>query len=143
MMHEEFEKIAGYEVRYEDYKNIIEPMYMALPNVSKQEFVKMIDKKRFALPTQKQMLREIRAIAEHLYDICGHSTDHEAEEDLLKKLREYAKRVYGIDWANDIKVYAYTVREYEFPELQRGCTYPKTAIIGYGDRELERIDLVK
>lgn len=47
MMHEEFERIAGYEVTNEDYNEIIEPMYMALPNISKYEFVKMIDKKRF------------------------------------------------------------------------------------------------
>ena len=46
MMWEEFEKIAGYEVTYEDYTNVIEPMYNAT-NLSKQEFVKVIDRKRF------------------------------------------------------------------------------------------------
>ena len=30
MMYEEFEKLAGYEVSYEDYVNVIEPMYTAV-----------------------------------------------------------------------------------------------------------------
>lgn len=46
MMHHEFEQIAGYEVSYEDYTNIIEPMYMAT-NLSKQDFVKTINRKAF------------------------------------------------------------------------------------------------
>ena len=48
MMKHEFEEIAGYEVSREDYDNIIEPMYMAT-NLTKQEFVKTISKKRFAV----------------------------------------------------------------------------------------------
>lgn len=48
MMKHEFEQIAGYEVSWEDYNNIIEPMYMAT-NLSKAEFVKILDKKRFAV----------------------------------------------------------------------------------------------
>ena len=46
MMKHEFEEIAGYEVSTEDYDNIIEPMYMAT-NMSKQDFVKTINRKRF------------------------------------------------------------------------------------------------
>lgn len=46
MMHKEFEQIAGIEVTYEDYTNIIEPMYMAT-SVSKQEFVKTLNLKFF------------------------------------------------------------------------------------------------
>ena len=48
MMKHEFEALAGYEVSYEDYDKIIEPMYMAT-TLSKEEFVKVIDKKRFAI----------------------------------------------------------------------------------------------
>ena len=44
MMKHEFEKLAGYEVSYEDYTKIIEPMYMAT-DLSKAEFVKCIDRK--------------------------------------------------------------------------------------------------
>lgn len=48
MMKHEFEQIAGYEVSWEDYNTIIEPMYLAIPeNISKQDFVKMLSRKRF------------------------------------------------------------------------------------------------
>ena len=46
MMHQEFERIAGYEVSFEDYTNIIEPMYMAT-TLSKEEFVKTLNRKAF------------------------------------------------------------------------------------------------
>lgn len=46
MMKQEFEKLAGYEVSAEDYNNIIEPMYSAT-NLSKQDFVKTINRKAF------------------------------------------------------------------------------------------------
>ena len=48
MMRHEFEEIAGYKVSAEDYNNIIEPMYYAA-NLSKHEFVKTLNKKRFEL----------------------------------------------------------------------------------------------
>ena len=48
MMKHEFEALAGYEVSWEDYNNIIEPMYMAT-NLPKDEFVKTLNKKRFAV----------------------------------------------------------------------------------------------
>lgn len=46
MMYEEFTKIAGYRVSYDDYKNIIEPMYNAT-NLSKYEFTKTLNRKYF------------------------------------------------------------------------------------------------
>lgn len=52
----EFETIAGYEVSDYDYFEILEPMYMALPDVTKQEFVKMIDKKRFELKKEDTII---------------------------------------------------------------------------------------
>ena len=143
MMWQEFEEIAGYEVSFEDYNNIIEPMYMALPNVTKQEFVKMIDKKRFALPAPAELMREIKKEAKHLFEICGRYTDHDSEHRLEAVAHRYAKRRYGLDWSNDRKVYIYFLKGYEVPELQRGCTYPKTLVIGRGDGgEYERITLV-
>lgn len=144
MMYEEFEKIAGYEVSYEDYVNIIEPMYTALPNnVSKQQFVKMLDKKAFALPTKNEMLKQMKKIANHLYDICGHSTDWESERKLDQIAKDYAKRFFGIDWSNDIKTYVYFNKGYEYPELQRGCSYPQELVIGRNYCDYERIVLVK
>ena len=76
MMYQEFENIAGYEVSYDDYTNIIEPMYMAT-NLSKQEFVKCLDRKQFDLnykkqQYKKQLLKEMKAISTFygLYGWC-------------------------------------------------------------------------
>ena len=61
MMKSEFEELAGYEVNWKDYIQIIEPMYLALPNrITKQEFVKMIDKKRFALKPLNKIEKEMK-----------------------------------------------------------------------------------
>ena len=142
MMKHEFEALAGYEVTSEDYKNIIEPMYMALPDVTKQEFVKMIDRKRFALPTKKQIVNQMKKIAKHLMETCEHYTDWKAQDELEKIAHDYAKRFYGLDWSNDTKVWTIFTREYAYPEIQRGCTYPKELVVGYGEREYERINLI-
>lgn len=46
----EFEELAGYEVSFDAYHNVIEPMFIAVrDNVTKQEFVKMLDGKAFAI----------------------------------------------------------------------------------------------
>lgn len=143
MMHKEFEEIAGYEVSYETYTDIIEPMYMALPNnVSKQQFVKMLDKKAFALPTQKEMVKEMKKIAAHLFDICGHSVDYESEHELDALAKKYAKRFFGLDWVNDIKAYVYFNKGYEYAG-HRGCSYPEELVIGRNYTDFERIVLVK
>ena len=142
MMWKEFEEIAGYEVSYEDYHDIIEPMYMAT-ELSKTEFVKTLNKKRFALPTKAEMLRSMRKEANHLYEICGHYSDYESEEKLDKLAKKFAERFFGIDWAHDLESYVYFLREYEYPAIGRGCTYPKTLVIGKKYREYARITLVK
>ena len=144
MMKYEFESLAGYKVSDEDYKNYIEPMYMALPDsITKDAFVKMIDKKRFALPTKKQMKKQMREIAKHLYEICGRYSDWRSEEELLKIGRQYAKQFYNLDWNNDMDCYVYTDKEYEFPNLKRGCTYPVKLVIGRKSTIYEEIELVK
>ena len=143
MMYQEFMEIAGYEVSVEDYDNIIEPMYMALPNVTKQEFVKMIDKKRFALPTRKQIINQMKKIAKHLQETCEYYTDYEAKDELDKIAKAYAKRFYNINWSNDIKSYVYFKDEYTYKEIGRGCTYPKELVIGRNNRDYERITLIK
>ena len=142
MMHKEFEEIAGYEVSFETYTNVIEPMYMAT-NLSKQKFVKLLNKKAFALPTQSEMKKEMKQIANHLFDICGHYSDFESEQKLDKIAKEYAKRFYGINWSKDIESFVYFNRGYEYEEISRGCSYPKELVIGVGRYEYERIALVK
>lgn len=143
MMWKEFEQIAGYEVSYEDYVNYIEPMYMGLPDgVTKADFVAMIDRKRFALPDPGAIFRKIRKEARHLYDICGRYTDFQSEHRLDDLSKLYAKRKYGLDWAKDPKVFVYFIPEYEFSEIQRGCTYPEVMVIGREGREYERRKLI-
>lgn len=142
MMKHEFEALAGYEVSREDYYDIIEPMYMAT-DLSKQDFVKCIDRKRFALPTKAEMLREMRKEAKHLCDICGRRCDFDSERRLESMAHEYLRRFYGIDWNKDSKAYAFFLKGYEYPEIERGCTFPKVLVLGRGDNEFERIALVK
>ena len=94
MMREEFEQIAGYEVTWQDYTEIIEPMYMALPEgISKQDFVKMIDKKRFALKPLNKIEKEMKKIAEHLKETCNQFTDYDAIEKLRTLAQEYTDRI--------------------------------------------------
>ena len=123
MMWEEFEKIAGYEVSYEDYHNIIEPMYMAVPEtVSKQEFVKMLDKKRFAkvpVATQKKKLvKEMKKVAERLRDTCEHYTDWQAKDRLEELEKQYKALVPGANYT-----YEHTRWTMEHLGHCRGCTY--------------------
>lgn len=135
MMHHEFEQIAGYEVSYEDYANIIEPMYTAT-NLSKQEFVKVIDKKRFALPTKAEMKKQMRKIAWKIFQECG-LRDHIDEEKALYELAEkYAERFYHGE--------CIITRDYAYcGTLQsRGCTFPEEVVIFWKDTDVERIALV-
>ena len=60
MMKIEFEALAGYEVSVSDYDNIIEPMYMAT-ELSKEDFVKVINKERFALKSREEIIQEIKS----------------------------------------------------------------------------------
>lgn len=142
MMHDEFMEIAGYEVSYEDYKTYIEPMYMAVPEtVTKAEFVKMIDKKRFALPTEREMVKAMKQIVKHLYEIWGYRTDFEAEAKLDKIAKQYAKRFWGIDWNRDTDTFVYFHREYQYGG-QRGCSLPVELVIGRGYTECKRVKLI-
>lgn len=144
MMWKEFEEIAGYEVSYETYHNVIEPMYMAIPEgISKQQFVKMLNKKEFALPTAQSYMKIVKAEAKHLFEICGHCSDYKSEERMENAAKDYAKRKYGLDWWNDSDVYCYFNHEYEYPMLKRGCTYPVELVIGRGNSEYERVRLIK
>lgn len=144
MMWHEFEELAGYEVTFDDYNDFIEPMYMAL-NIPKQEFVKMVSRERFALPSPERILRKVRKEARHLFALCGHGLDYEAEKRMEEAAREYVGRKYGFDWDKDGDrgYYLFFENGYEIPEYQRGCTFPMTMVIGRGRVELERVKLQK
>lgn len=120
MMQYEFEALAGYEVSTEDYNNIIEPMYMAV-NLDKAEFVKVIDKKRFALKTEKQILNRMKKLAKHLAETCDHYTDWDAEHEFEALRREYRSRFWG-------NGHVEVNKGYTIPELMRGCTYPQELV---------------
>lgn len=133
MMQHEFEKLAGYEVSHDDYHKIIEPMYMAT-DLSKHEFVKCLDKKRFALKSKKQLLNEAKKLSESLKETCEHYTDTENENRFEAILKELQERFGGYWRANRKNCY---VRD-------RGCSFP--AEIVHYDSEwnvVERFELAK
>jgi len=129
MMKHEFETIAGYEVSANDYYNIIEPMYMAT-NLDKSEFVKVIDKKRFALKTRKQMQTEMKKIAKHLTETFTHYTDYEAKEKLQTLATEYAERFFGKGF-----------KAYISEEMQWSCYYP-TKVEFYGTETYKTVETI-
>ena len=141
MMKHEFEEIAGYEVTDEAYNNIIEPMYMAT-NLDKRAFVKLLDKKAFALPTKGEMKRQMRKIANTIFEGCGATSFIEEDDALYELAREYARRFYGVtDTGN---TYVIICRDYAYHGVRtdRGCTFPETIVIGCSDYEYERIVLI-
>lgn len=117
MMKSEFEKLAGYEVSNDNYNNIIEPMYMSV-NLSKEEFIEVINKECFALKTKKQYIAEMKKIAKHLKDTCDHYTDYEAINKLNAIAEEYKERLFAQGFLINSK---YTM---EHLGECRGCSYP-------------------
>lgn len=118
MMKEEFERIAGYEVSYSDYADVIEPMYMAT-KLDKAEFVKTLNKRRFALRTIDSYKIELRQIAEHLKNTCEHYTDYDARDrlsDICEAIKERLSFCAGF-----IVNTKYTM---EHLGECRGCVYP-------------------
>ena len=132
MMWSEFEKIAGYEVSYEDYTNIIEPMYNAV-ELSKQEFVKTLNRKQFDLKykkdqEKKKLIRELKELAETMFTQCGRCDTCETLSKLISKAQEY-----------DVKFsQPFTKAEFERAKGYGYCSYIK-AIVWY-DREWKEVD---
>lgn len=137
-MHHEFEQLAGYEVSYETYVNVIEPMYNAT-NLTKQDFVKCLNKKAFALPTRAEMKKEMRKIANKVFENCGLKSFIEEFDEVQRIADSYAKQFYGLcSFALVCRGYAYCgIRQ------DRGCTYPETVVICDRDgNELDRVVLI-
>ena len=135
MMQQEFEQLAGYEVSYEDYVDIIEPMYMAV-DLSKSEFVQCINKKRFALPSLKSIISKMQQCAESLYESCTHYTDWDTKEKLNGLIEEYIQRRFG-SLSNTI---TYGINE----KQRQSCYYPVSVDIYDAKtyKNIERIDLL-
>lgn len=138
MMKQEFEALAGYEVSIDDYNKIIEPMYMAT-SLSKEEFVKTINKKRFALKTLKSIVKEMKQIGKHLEETCDHYHDTEAHDRLHALVDEYMERkgyiIEGIRYAG------YMIDD----EMTRFKCYHPSKVVIYGRNDyktIETIDLI-
>ena len=134
MMKSEFEALAGYEVKSDDYYRFIEPMYMAC-DIDKAEFVKMVSKERFARPTKKQLVKEARKLAKSLHETCELHTDYETQEKLCNVLQDLASR-YDYGYGK----YLINTRMY-YGDF--GCSYPKSVtIFDYSFNTIETIELV-
>ena len=131
MMQHEFEELAGYEVSTEDYNNIIEPMYMAT-NLNKKEFVKCVDKKRFALKPIKNIIKEMKEIGEERKANCYRFYSRDAEERLDELTNEYIER-------RGLKGIAHYIIE---TESKYGCSYPKELNI-YSASTYKTIETIK
>lgn len=119
MTQQEFEQLAGYEVTFTDYQDIIEPMYMAT-NLDKQDFVSCINKKRFALRPLANIIKEMRECAASLKETCTHYIDNETQNRLDELVEQYIDRKYpnmDVDYS------------YEDKELW-SCYYPVKVYIG-------------
>ena len=133
-------EIAGYKVSYDDYKNIIEPMYMAAPDsMTKAEFINCLNRKRFEVKTrtENQIIHEARKVSQFLYDNCGRRSYHEEKD----KVENYARELEKM-----FNIIVITIPGYEYEEVQRGCTYPKEFVYYTADgqgREVKRVKLVK
>lgn len=58
MMYDEFVELSGQEISYKQYSEIVEPMYIAVENMSKADFVKFITPSCKALVNENK--KEIR-----------------------------------------------------------------------------------
>ena len=134
MMKHEFEELAGYEVSTEDYDKIIEPMYMAT-NLTKQEFVQTINKKRFALKPLKKIVKEMRECAASLKETCTHYTDFETKDRLEALINEYIGRKYNIA---GVKYASYGISE----EMLWTCYYPVSVEI-FGTKGWQTIETIR
>lgn len=101
MMKHEFEALAGYEVSFDDYNKIIEPMYIAV-DVDKTEFVKMIDRSRFELKREKTA--EMIQLENKLNDeMIGLKNDLEYYTSRVNQLNEYLSTESDEYWTSELK----------------------------------------
>ena len=94
MMHEEFEKMAGYRIAYKYYHEIVEPMYMA-SDLSKQEFIALVNFRDYATLKEKQIVEQMRQIAGVMHD--SDETFNETYLARLNNLLDSLKDVRGFD----------------------------------------------
>lgn len=95
MTKQEFETLAGYEVSFSDYYDIIEPLYMST-DATKAVFVQMLNPKRFALPTKAETLKAIKAQAKTAAAADPYTFFDEWQK-LESMVNDFAIRFYHVD----------------------------------------------
>lgn len=106
MMYEEFMNLAGYEVSYSDYTNIIEPMYMAL-DLDKSDFIKCLNRKRFELEPLDKIHKRMIKLANQIKETCTHYTDYEAMDQLCALAENYKNRLQAFNYRIDTEEFLY------------------------------------
>ena len=107
-MYTEFIEIAGYEVSFVDYSEIIEPMYNAT-SLDKWSFVKCIDRKRFEV--KREMSEEEKELINSLKEgIKMLKEDNEYWKSRLDSYKELATACPEDDFSAPIKSYKETIR---------------------------------
>ena len=94
MNYEEFIKIAGYEVSFETYKKVIEPMYMSTDIIDKKEFCKSFSKKLFGIKSTDKLLKEINKTAKFMKENTDRELQRKAWYEFKELCEDYTKRTY-------------------------------------------------
>ena len=98
MNYEEFIRIAGYEVSFETYKNIIEPMYMTTDIIDKKEFCKSFSKKLFGIKSTDKLLKEINKTVKFMKENTDRQLQINAWKEFKELCEDYRKRTYLADY---------------------------------------------
>jgi hypothetical protein len=108
MMWQEFEKLAGYEVSYEDYSEIIEPMYIAT-DLSKADFIATLNRERFekesAEKKQKRLIKRMKMLAAEIKGLLPGTGAFYAKEQELDDLADEIAKAFGCTcgWVSEFR----------------------------------------
>ena len=144
MNHQEFMQIAGYEVSYETYKNIIEPMYMTTDIIDKKEFCKSFSKKLFAIKPTDKLVKELRDMAKDLQYAAKYGLYvGDKMTDFKKLCSDYQKRQYNNDY------YEFEFANDSYYDYTHGCyrkiyerDFIKSLVIFHKDGYKTTLDLI-
>lgn len=135
MMYEEFMNLAGYEVSYKDYVEIIEPMYMAC-DLDKSDFIKCLNRRRFELEPLDKVHERMKKLANQIKENCTHYTDYEAMDQLCVLAEYYKNRLQAFNYLIDTEELLYNGCYHS------SCFYPcKVIIYDKKFRTIRKLDL--
>lgn len=126
MLYDEFLKLSGLtenQVTVETYASVIEPMYQAVPNLSKQQFVQLINQYEL-----KQNFPNIELTLRKMRDVCTRCARKYRETKLRSDVISYREELYALG--------------VELSQLElHGATGMPEVNIHYGSGEIYRIDI--